>query len=50
MLDLRYLTRAEVAVLWLWARYVSPDTHVQSSPAAAVLAYPELATAPLGVN
>ena len=47
---LHEMTRAQLVVLWLQVRHISPDTWVRVSPAATVLQYPELATQTLGVN
>ena len=38
--ETREMTRAQVAVLWLWARLGSPDARVNAEQAAAVLRVP----------
>ena len=48
--ETREMTRAQVAVLWLWARLGSPDARVNAEQAAAVLRYPELPAVPVMVN
>ena len=48
-MPLREMTRAQLAVLWLWARLASSDTYVHVVP-STVLEYPELRIVTAGIN
>ena len=50
MMRLNEMTRAQLAVLWLQVRHLSPDAPVRLARAADVLAYPELTALPISVN
>ena len=50
MMPIQEMTRAQLAVLWLWARLASPDTQVQVAIRADVLHYPELRAIAAVVN
>ena len=49
-MPLRQMTRAQLAVLWLWARCASLDTRVHMATVADVLQYPEIKARTAGVN